>query len=175
MTDDQRNVGARGSGVDEASVVRREEELRVGTSTREAGSIRVRKSVDTYPIDKVVERHTEQVNSVGERTAPHQNDSGEIETLPDGSVSIPVFEEELVVTKRVVVRERLIIRKSTVVDEHRIETELRKERVEVEADPGVEGRVHDARDDASSHAHGEQELESGDPAHDENDPKNRAG
>ena len=31
-------------------------------------------------------------------------DSGEVETLPDGSISIPVFEEQLVITKRLVVR-----------------------------------------------------------------------
>ena len=122
---------------DEASIVRHEEELAVGTTPTEAGSLRVRKQVDTYPIDKAVERHAERIAGLEERVPVAEGDSGEVETLPDGSVSIPVFEEELVVTKRVVVRERVIIRKSTVVDEHRIQTELRKERVEIDADPGV--------------------------------------
>jgi len=38
-------------------------------------------------------------------------DSGEIEYLDDGSVSIPIIDEELVVYKRLVVRERVIVRK----------------------------------------------------------------
>jgi uncharacterized protein (TIGR02271 family) len=125
------------SAGEDAEVVRHEEELAVGTTPREAGSVRVRKAVDTYPIDKVIERNSERITDASERVAASEGDSGEIETLPDGSVSIPVFEEELVVTKRVVVRERVIVRKSTVVDEHRIETDLRRERVDIEADPGV--------------------------------------
>jgi uncharacterized protein (TIGR02271 family) len=122
---------------DNAEVVRREEELAVETTPKEAGSLRVRKAVDTYPIDKVIERSSERITDASERVPAPEGDSGEIETLPDGSISIPVFEEELVVTKRVVVRERVIVRKSTVIDEHRIETDLRRERVDIDADPGV--------------------------------------
>jgi stress response protein YsnF len=59
-------------------------------------------------------------------------DSGEIETLPDGSISIPVLEEELVVTKRVIVRERIIVRRNVVTERRRIDAELRRERVEFE-------------------------------------------
>ena len=125
------------AGGEGAEVVRRDEELSVGTTTKEAGALRVRKAVDTYPIDKVIERNSERITDASERVPASEGDSGEIETLPDGSVSIPVFEEELVVTKRVVVRERVIIRKSTVIDEHRIETDLRRERVDIDADPGV--------------------------------------
>ena len=44
-------------------------------------------------------------------------DSGEVEVLPDGSVSIPVFQEELVIEKRLVVRERVIVRKHTVTED----------------------------------------------------------
>lgn len=57
-----------------------------------------------------------------------------METLPDGSVSIPVLEEELVVSKRMVVRERIIIRKRTVSEEQPIEAELRRERLEIDSD-----------------------------------------
>ena len=67
-----------------------------------------------------------------ERVDAQERDSGQVETLPDGSLSIPVFEERLVVRKEVVVRERVIVRKETVTEQRRIETELRKERVEVE-------------------------------------------
>ncbi|HYY44665.1 MAG TPA: YsnF/AvaK domain-containing protein [Actinomycetota bacterium] len=127
---------------DDASLTRHEEELRPGTTSKQAGSINVKKRVQSYPGEAVITRASEQVDAT-ERAPANEGDSGEVETLPDGSVSIPVFEEELVVTKRLVVRERLIVRKSTTVDEHRIETELRKERVEVEADPGVEAAVEE--------------------------------
>ena len=39
-------------------------------------------------------------------------DSGEIEYLDDGGISVPLIEEELVVLKRKVVRERVIVRKN---------------------------------------------------------------
>jgi uncharacterized protein (TIGR02271 family) len=56
-------------------------------------------------------------------------------------LSIPVFEEELVVEKRLVVRERIIVRKHTVTEDHRVQADLRRERVEVEADAEVVDRV----------------------------------
>lgn len=123
-----------------SNLVRSEEELTVGTVEDEAGSVRARKSVDTFPIQQTVERSVEHANV--ERLAPETTDSGEVETLPDGSVSIPIFEEELVVTKRMVVRERVVIRKSTVTDEHVVEADLKRERIEIDADPAVENVVH---------------------------------
>jgi uncharacterized protein (TIGR02271 family) len=137
VTPSERRSGERPPASDDAMVVRGEEELVTETRPRTAGSVRVRKEVETYPIDKVVHRQQERIDEVGERVPAAEGDSGEIETLEDGSVSIPVFEEELVVTKRLRVTERLILRKTTVVDEHHIETSLRRERVEIEADPGV--------------------------------------
>ena len=61
-------------------------------------------------------------------------DSGEVETLPDGAISVPIIEEELVITKRLVVKERIIIRKGTVVENRRVEAHLRKERLVVESE-----------------------------------------
>lgn len=69
-------------------------------------------------------------------TPAEEYDSGEIETLPDGSISIPILEEELVVTKRLVVKERIIVRKDTVTETRRVDAELRKERLEIEGDAG---------------------------------------
>ena len=60
--------------------------------------------------------------------------------MPDGSLSIPVFEERLVVEKRLVVRERIIIRKHTVRGAART-ADLHKERVEVELEDTVADRV----------------------------------
>ena len=121
---------------DQPSVVRHEEELEVGTQATEL-TARARKYVDTHHVTEVVPRRIEHAGDV-ERVPPAEQDSGEIETLPDGSVSIPILEEELVVTKRTVVRERLVIRKRTETERRRIETDLRKERVEIEADDAIE-------------------------------------
>ncbi len=121
---------------DDASLTRLEEELEIGKRTEPAGTVRARKSVETRQVGDIFEREIEELDDV-ERTAPHEDDSGEIETLADGSVSIPILEERLVVTKEIVVRERVVIRKRTTMERERIETELRRERVEIDADPGL--------------------------------------
>ncbi len=116
-----------------ASVTRHEEQAHTGVEQHESGQVRVRKHVDSRLVEEVVPRRVEH-GDLGERSPATEGDSGEVEVLEDGSVSIPIFEEELVVTKRLVVRERVIVRKRTVIDEHRLQTELRRERVEVEGD-----------------------------------------
>jgi len=119
---------------EDASLTRLEEELDVAKRTQLAGTVRVRKSVEARQAGDVFEREIEELDDV-ERIAPRENDSGEIETLEDGSVSIPILEERLVVTKEIVVRERVVIRKRTTTERERIETELRRERIEIDADP----------------------------------------
>ncbi|HEV2798569.1 MAG TPA: YsnF/AvaK domain-containing protein [Nocardioides sp.] len=120
-----------------AETVRHEERLTTGTETVEAGSVHVRKHVESHPVEYSVPRDIEQVDT-SERIAVDEGDSGEVEVLDDGSVSIPVFEEVLVVTKRLVVRERVIVRKHTVVDEYKLQTELRREHVSVDADDSID-------------------------------------
>ena len=121
---------------DETSLLRSEEELEVGARAEQAGALRARKHVETEHVEELVPRHIEHADV--ERMAPAEGDSGEIETFEDGSVSIPVLEEELVITKRTVVRERIVVRKRTLAEEHRVEAELRKERVELEGSGDVE-------------------------------------
>jgi uncharacterized protein (TIGR02271 family) len=133
---------------EEAAVTRSEEQAHVGTELTESGRVRVRKHVDTYPVTEVVPRNVEHADT-SERVAAGEGDSGEVETLEDGSISIPIFEEVLVVTKRLVVRERVIVRKRTVVDEYTLETELRRERVTVEGD--IDTAENDGTDAPASH------------------------
>ena len=130
-------AGDAGRGARDASpwVVRREEELELGTETRDLGRVRARKAVDAETVQQVAERRSE--HAALERAGAEEDDSGEVITFPDGSVSIPVFEEQLVITKRLVVRERVILRKHTTTEQHRIEAELRRERVEVIGEGGV--------------------------------------
>ena len=119
-----------------ATVQLSEERLRVATEQVESGRVRARKKVDTEHVRRPVERGVEHADV--DRTPALEGDSGQVETLPDGSLSIPVFEEQLVVEKRLVVRERIIVRKHTVYEEHTVEAELRRERLEVETEGDVE-------------------------------------
>lgn len=122
---------------DDLEVVRSEERLQVGTDTEETGRARVVKSVDVESVEARVERGTEHAETERHDVADAEADSGEVETLPDGSLSIPVFEEQIVVTKRLVVRERVVVRKHTVYEDHVVSADLRRERVDVQADGDV--------------------------------------
>ena len=122
------------------SVVRHEEELEVGTRPVDTGEVHVRKQVETEHVEEVVPRRREHFDDV-EHVAANEGDSGEVETLPDGSVSIPILEEELVISKRTVVRERVIVRKRTETEHRRVDAELRKERVEIDSDVELEGET----------------------------------
>ena len=134
------------AGSNDAAVVRSEEHLHLGTALQEAGRLIVRKLVgerhDTSEVDRDVE-HVEV-----EHTDAEAEDSGEIITLPDGSLSIPVFEEEIVVRKRLVVRERIVLRKYTVTETQVVEGDVRVERIEIVPGDEVADRV-DADGDAA--------------------------
>ena len=118
-------------GTEGAEVIRSEEELAVAAEPFVAGSVRVRKRVEMDHVEEEYFRDIEHVDGL-ERVAVDDGDSGEVETLPDGSVSIPLLEERLVVTKQIVVRERVIVRKRTVTETERVQAELRRERVDIE-------------------------------------------
>lgn len=117
-------------------VTRYEEELSVDKEWVPDSFVKARKTVEWRRVDETATRDIEYAEV--DRRAPNPEDSGKVEHLPDGSISIPVLEEQLVVTKRTVVRERIIIRKSTVTEEERIEADLRREHLEIEADGEVE-------------------------------------
>jgi uncharacterized protein (TIGR02271 family) len=112
-------------------LVRHEERLAIGTRTRQLGTVRARKRIEARRARESVERAIEHFEDV-ERVQPNDDDSGQIETRPDGSLSIPIFEEQLVVTKRPVIRERVLIRKVGETDRYRIAATLRREEVGVE-------------------------------------------
>ncbi len=116
-------------------VIRSEEELDVAARQREAGRVRARKVVDHEHVEQTVPVGTEHADT--ERVAAVEGDSGQVETLPDGSLSIPVFEEQIVVTKRLVVRERVVVRKHTVYEEHVVSADLRREELDIEVDGDV--------------------------------------
>lgn len=109
---------------EEEAVVRREwRDLELGAARR------VTEEHDVH------EQHPRRVEELAqERVEAAASDSGEIEILPDGSVSIPVFEEQLVITRRIVLTERVIIRKALITEWQSVEARLRRERVETDYD-----------------------------------------
>jgi uncharacterized protein (TIGR02271 family) len=121
---------------DELRVQRTEEELRVGTRERKAGSIRVRKRVRTDREHiEVPTRHEE----VTVERVPVEGEASETQ-IGDEEVVVPVTEEEVVVHKRPVLKEEVRIRKDVVEETEVVEEEVRREEVEVEDETERRGR-----------------------------------
>ena len=124
-------------------VQRSEEEVRAGIREREAGRVNVRKSVHTErEVVRVPKRREEvdieRVPAVGEAreaSGATEEDIGEDEMV------LQIFEEEVVVTKRVVLKEEVRLRKRVVEDEETVEVDLRKEEVEVDDQSGRQGSL----------------------------------
>ena len=115
---------------DEPAIIRYEEEATAGKRWQGVGSVGIKREIERGTVRRDVPRQRDQL--VQERIPPNENDSGRIETLPDGSLSVPLFEEELVVTKRTVLRERVIIRKETLTEWETVEAELRREQISLD-------------------------------------------
>jgi uncharacterized protein (TIGR02271 family) len=121
---------------EQPELVRHEEELEVGTRVATVATVHAEKRIEVERVAEDFPRDVEE--AVVDRIAAAEGDSGEVETLPDGSISIPVLEEELVVTKRLVVRERIVIRKETRTVTETVEAELRREQVDVDVEDAPE-------------------------------------
>ena len=113
---------------DELRVQRTEEELAAGTREREAGELRVKKNVRTDRESvEVPTRHEE----VSVERVPLSGEASEAE-IGEDEVSVPVTEEEVVVSKRPVVKEEVRIRKDVVEDTQIVEEDVRREEIDVE-------------------------------------------
>ncbi len=113
---------------DELRVQRSEEELVAGTREREAGSMKVKKSVRTDR--ERIEVPTKHEEVTVERV-PVDGEATEAQ-IGEDEVSVPVTEEEVVVDKRAVAKEEIRLRKDTVQDTEVVEEDVRREEVEVE-------------------------------------------
>lgn len=118
-----------GGSDDEMTVRRSEEEVRAGTRGREAGAMNVRKSVRTEREEVRVPKRREEV---GVERVPMNEEAPGAEVGEGEEIVVQVFEEEVVVTKRVVLKEEIRIRKEVVEDEEVVDVDLRKEEVEID-------------------------------------------
>jgi len=115
----------------EVRVLRSEEELRVGTREREAGAVRVRKTVRTERESvEVPTRHEE----VSVERVPLSGEASEAE-IGEDEADLMVTEEEVVVSKRPVVTEEIRIRKDVVEDTELVEEDVRRVEIDVEETP----------------------------------------
>ena len=107
---------------------RSEEELGTGVRQREAGSMNVKKSVRTEHEEVRVPKRREEVEV---ERVPTNREVADAE-FGDEEVVVQVFEEEVVVSKRIVLKEEIRLRKRVVEEVETFEVDLRKEEVEID-------------------------------------------
>ena len=117
-----------------------EEELRVGTTTREAGRARLRKWVETEQVTETVPVAHDEVRI--EREPITEANADKATSGPDfteDTHEVRLMEEEVVAAKQTVPKERVRLEKDIVTDEAEVGADLRKERVEAEVEPPQRG------------------------------------
>jgi len=121
---------------DEGSITRSEEELGVGKRETSAGSVKLRKYVDTEPVQANVELTRETARVVREDIDQPVGDA----TIGEQEIDVTLRREEAVVEKQVVGKERISIDKDVEVEQTTVSDEVRKERVEIEGDDDLTAR-----------------------------------
>jgi uncharacterized protein (TIGR02271 family) len=109
-------------------VQRSEEEVSTGVRQREAGSMNVKKSVRTEREEVRVPKRREEVEV---ERVPTNREVADAE-FGDEEIVVQVFEEEVVVSKRIVLKEEIRLRKRVVEEVETFEVDLRKEEVEID-------------------------------------------
>lgn len=120
------------SGGDDA-MTRSEEELRVGTASREAGRARLRKYVVTEQVQQTVPVSREEVRVEREPiTDENVDDAMSGAEISEGEHEVVLHEEEPVVEKRTVPKERVRLDKDRTTEEREVSEQVRKERIDAE-------------------------------------------
>lgn len=138
LTDRDRTVADH----DDASVVRHEERLKVGTQERETGRARLRKYVvtDHETVDVPVEREEVTVERTPLNGTEAHAGTGRI---GEEEVDVTLHEERPVVEKEAVAVEEVGLNKQTVRETQRVEADVQKEQVDVETDVDRDGLGRD--------------------------------
>jgi uncharacterized protein (TIGR02271 family) len=117
------------------AMTRSEEELKVGTASRESGRARLRKYVVTEQVEQTVPVQREEVRIEREPiTGENVDQAVSGPEISEEEHEVTLHEEEVVVEKRAVPKERVRLDKETVVDEQTVSEELRKEQIEADGD-----------------------------------------
>jgi uncharacterized protein (TIGR02271 family) len=125
--------GGRSGDDGDDAMTRSEEELRVGTVSREAGRARLRKYVVTEQVQKTVPVSREEVRVEREPiTDENVDEAMSGAEISEGEHEVVLHEEEPVVEKRTVPKERVRLGKEATTQERQVSEEVRKERIEAE-------------------------------------------
>jgi len=121
-----------GPNTDDA-MTRSEEEVRVGTATRETGRVRLRKYVVTENVQTTVPVSHEEVRLEREPiTDANVGQAMSGSDISEEEHEVILHEEQPVVEKRTVPKERVRLNTDTVTEEREISEEVRKEQIEAE-------------------------------------------
>jgi uncharacterized protein (TIGR02271 family) len=132
--DDRDTVGRDTSGpTTDDAMTRSEEELRVGTETRERGRARLRKYVTTETQQVTVPVQREEVRVEREPITDANLDAATSgPAISEEEHEVTLREEEVVVEKRAVPKERVRLDTETVTEERQVSEEVRKEQIQVD-------------------------------------------
>lgn len=133
--DDHPEGEASDQGVGDEAMTRSEEELVVGTTTREAGTAKLRKQVVSEHVTESVpvERETAVVRREPVSDADRDAASGDL-TLSEDEREVLLHEEEVVAEKRTVPKERVRLGKHARTDHEVVEGDVDREDIEVVVD-----------------------------------------
>jgi uncharacterized protein (TIGR02271 family) len=119
----------------EDAMTRSEEELRVGTTERERGSVRLKKWVETEDVQQSVPVRREEARVEREPiTDENVDDAMRGPEISEAEHEVALREEEPVVEKRTVPKERVRLEKDVETGEEEVSEQVRKERIEVDDD-----------------------------------------
>ncbi|MPV38301.1 DUF2382 domain-containing protein [Georgenia subflava] len=133
-TDTTAGVGAGVGATDtdrDASVVRSEEKVDVGTRRRETGKARLRKFTVTENVTKTVPVTREEVRIEREPITDADTTTG---AFGDDEAEVTLHEDEVVTEKETVPVERVSLDKDTVTEDRQVTEEVRKEQVDTDID-----------------------------------------
>ena len=142
--DDRDPVGRDTSGpTTDHAMTRSEEELQVGTQTRERGRARLRKHVVTEQRQVTVPVQREEVRVEREPITDANLDAATSgPAISEEEHEVTLHEETPVVEKRAVPKERVRLDTETVTEDRQVSEEVRKEQIEVDGDQST---YHDDR------------------------------
>jgi len=121
----------------DAAMTRSEEELRVGTTQREAGRARLRKYVVTENVTQTVPVQREEVRVEREPITDANRDAATSGAeISEEEHEVVLHEEQPVAEKRVVPKERVRLDKDVQTEERQVSETVRKEQVDVDDDAG---------------------------------------
>jgi uncharacterized protein (TIGR02271 family) len=125
-----------GPSTDDA-MTRSEEELRVGTTEREAGRVRLKKYVVEDTVTETVPVRREEVRVEREPiTDANRGDALDGPAISEEEHEVVLHEEEVVAEKRAVPKERIRLEKDVETDQETVSETVRSERVDVDEDRG---------------------------------------